>query len=83
MRGNLLEHSRNIQSAHPDYAVVIPQSTIPDILKGMHDSLSYGHLRVTPTEERIRKRFYWPRIRQSVKDHVGQCFACHQRNENY
>ena len=82
-RGNLLEHSRNIQSAHPDYAVSIPQATIPNILKGMYDSLSCGHLGITRTEERTRKRFCWPRIRQSVKDHVGQCFACHQRHENY
>ena len=52
-----------------------------EILKGTHDSPFAGHLGVTRTLDRIRKRFFWPHMRESVEDYIRQCDKCIQRKE--
>ena len=53
---------------------------MPEVLKGLHDSPFCGHLGVTRTEAgRVRERFYWPRIRDSLTEYVKQCLICQQR----
>ena len=80
LRNDLLVRSKQMRSPHPDYAQVIPhQSLVPEILKGVHDSPFRGHVVVTRTEERIRERFYWPGIRNSVVIYIKHCTTCHGR----
>lgn len=79
MHNDLLVRSRHKYSAHPVHAIVIPQSIVPVILKGMHDNPSCGHLGSARTEERIRERFYWPNLRASVKFHIQHCLSCQRR----
>ena len=38
-----------------------------------------GHMGVARTEERIRQRFYWPGIHNSVQTFIHNCHACAQR----
>ena len=79
VRNELLVRSRTVRSPHPDYALVIPPSLVPEILKGVHDSPFCGHLGVTRTETRIRQRFYWPGIRNSVVNYIKHCTVCQKR----
>ena len=44
-----------------------------------HDSPFAGHMGVARTEERIRQRFYWPGIHNSVQTFIHNCHACAQR----
>ena len=45
----------------------------------MHDSPVAGHMGISRTEDRIRQRFYWPDIRNSVEQFIHNCTACSQR----
>ena len=51
-----------------------------NILKTLHDGPLGGHLGITRTEERIRKRFYWPNIRKTVTELLQLCQVCNQKN---
>ena len=65
----------------PRYAVVVPESLVQEVLRGIHDSPFAGHLGVTRTLDRIRERFYWPGMHESVESHIRECSACAQGKE--
>ena len=79
VRDGLLYRSLNFKNSHPDPAVVVPEALRTDILKGTHDSPFTGHLGVTRTLDRIRKRFFWPNMQKFVENYIRQCDACIQR----
>ena len=78
LRDNILMRSVRKDSPIPRYAVVVPESFVPEVLRGIHDSPFAGHLGVTRTLDRIRERFYWPGMRESVEPHIRECSACAQ-----
>ncbi|PHT58873.1 hypothetical protein CQW23_01236 [Capsicum baccatum] len=47
------------------------------VLSGIHDSTHEG---VQKTMLRIRKDFYWPAMKTTIKDYVAACSVC-QRNK--
>ncbi|CAB4022215.1 Transposon Ty3-G Gag-Pol poly, partial [Paramuricea clavata] len=53
-------------SSHPQHVMLIPPALQANILKTLHDGPLGGHLGITRTEERVRKRFYWPGIRKNT-----------------
>ena len=66
-------------SRTPDPAIVVPKALETEILKGTHDSPFTGHLGVTRTLDRIRKRFFWPNMRKTVENYIRQCDTCAKR----
>ena len=50
------------------------------VLQNNHDSTAAGHLGFDKTYERVATRFFWPGLRQDVKDYVKSCPHC-QRNK--
>ena len=46
------------------------------ILQSRHDSLTSGHLGHEKTLELITRDFYWPRMRQFVKEYINTCDTC-------
>jgi hypothetical protein len=64
------------RSPYPNYVIVVPSAVRDTILKAVHDNPFAGHLGITRTEERVRKRFYWPGIRVDVEKYVKHCAAC-------
>jgi len=78
LRDNILVRSVRKDSHIPRYAVVVPESLVQEVLRGIHDSPFAGHLGVTRTLDRIRERFYWPGMRESVESHIRECSACAQ-----
>ena len=79
IRNGLLYRSFKAKNPHPDPVVVVPKILEAEILKGTHDSPFSGHLGVSRTLERIRRRFFWPRMRESVEEYIRQCDTCMQR----
>jgi len=67
-----------MDSPIPRYAVVVPESLVQNVLSGILDSPFAGHFAVTRILDRIRERFYWPGMRESVESHIGECSACPQ-----
>ena len=79
VRDGLLYKSLKTKNTHPDPAIVVPKALETEILKGTHDSPFTGHLGVTRTLDRIRKRFFWPNMRKTVENYIRQCDICAKR----
>ena len=79
IRDEILVRAIGQRKSYPNYVIVLPQSLITTCVKAMHDSPFAGHMGVARTEERIRQRFYWPGIHNSVQTFIHNCRACAQR----
>ena len=76
LKEDLLVRSIRRNSPIPQYAIVIPDALISQVLQEVHDSAFIGHLGITRTENQIRKRFYWPGVRKSVENYIKVCPTC-------
>ena len=45
------------QSPYPNYVIAVPTALQQTILQAVHDNPFAGHLGISRTEERVRKRF--------------------------
>jgi len=54
----------------------VPEYKRNSVLQVAHDSVFGGHLAERKTRERVRLSFYWPQLRQSVKQYVAACHDC-------
>ena len=59
----------------------IPASLRSQLIYEAHDAASAGHLGRLKTTEKLRRRFYWPKMRGSVEHYIRTCAAC-QRNKS-
>ena len=50
------------------------------VMQMAHDSVFSGHLAERKTRERIRLSFYWPKMRQDIKQYVATCQDCQLRS---
>ena len=67
MRNDVLMRLIQRNEPIPRYTVVVPQYLTEQVLKGVYGSPFAGHLGVTKTNDRLRNRFYWTRMRESVQ----------------
>ena len=74
----LLTRSLNKYKKFPRHAVVIPNTLVPKVLEGLHNSPAGGHMGITRTIHRARERFFWPKMRTSIINFIQQCIACSQ-----
>ena len=58
----------------------LPLSLVDDICKEFHDSPLSGHLGVKRTFQKIRSRFYRPKLPMLVQKYVQSCHICQRRN---
>ena len=61
--------------------ICLPESLVPQVLYALHDSPSAGHLGVSKTLEKVRRRFYWHDMREDLENHVGRCGPCAEVND--
>lgn len=57
-------------------ALAVPRQLRKEVLLSCHDDLTSGHLGVKRTWERVRQRYYWPRMFRAVRSHVRSCPDC-------
>ena len=64
-------------------ALVVPRvaNLRQECMKEMHDMLFSGHLGVTKTVKAVTRLFWWPTVKQDVKQYVLSCNSC-QRNKS-
>lgn len=60
-------------------ALVVPARRRAAVLLSCHDSPLGGHFGFQKTFSQIRSRFYWPKMRRDVKQHVQSCTGCQLR----
>ena len=51
------------------------------VLCALHNNPSAGHLGVSKTLEKVRRRFYWHGMREDVEMHVRRCVPCAAVND--
>ena len=56
--------------------IIVPQGLRRKIFAHYHAGPSGGHMGEYKTLFRIRSRFFWPRLRQCIKDWVKSCAHC-------
>ncbi|RWS22725.1 Transposon Ty3-G Gag-Pol polyprotein-like protein, partial [Leptotrombidium deliense] len=56
--------------------VVLPKTMILELLKHYHDSLQGGHFNYEITFEKIRLKYYFPKMRTIIKDYCRACKEC-------
>ena len=59
-----------------DDKIVVPNSRISEIIKAHHDSIVAGHWGIHKTVSLIRRRFYFPKMRHHVAQHIQSCHTC-------
>ena len=64
---------------HKRLQLVLPASLVPEVMTGLHNSPTGGHMGVKKTLEKIRARFYWPRQRKDVEQWCSRCQLCTSR----
>ncbi|CAF1518533.1 unnamed protein product [Adineta ricciae] len=59
----------------------LPSSMINSLLIATHDDpYQGGHFSVDKMYSKLRSRYWWPRMRHSIQQHVRACVACQQYN---
>ena len=56
--------------------VVVPKSIRNEITTTFHDELLGGHLGYNKTYNKIRDRFYWPKMSKDIKQYCASCVPC-------
>lgn len=46
-------------------------------MQELHGSSLGGHSGITATYQRIKRQFYWPKLKEAVHDHIQSCTNCH------
>ena len=64
------------EDAHSVDQLVLPTQLRPAVLRLAHDIPMAGHLGRKKTMDRIRQRFYWPKVYRDVKNHCRTCAQC-------
>ena len=54
----------------------VPPSLRRHVMQEAHDTSYSGHLGVDKTCAAIKRRFWWPHLRKSVRRYIGKCGEC-------
>ena len=80
--GLVLRHWENEKTGQEIYQqICLPESFVPQVLHVLHNSPSAGHIGVSKTLEKVRRRFYWHGMREDVENHIRRCGPCAQVND--
>ena len=63
----------------PRLQLILPPQMVTEVLQGLHNSPTGGHLGVSKTLDKARTRFYWPRQRRDIEDWCSKCEMCSSR----
>jgi hypothetical protein len=60
--------------------VYLPSSMISSLLQSYHNDPLSGHFGVRRTYLKIKNKFWWPNMKQSIIQHIKSCLPCQQHN---
>ena len=79
-KGVLYRHWYSTKKKMPPHLqLVVPKSFQDTVLKSMHCGLIAGHLGVKKTNSKVKNRFYWYRLKESIRIWVKNCTVCGAR----
>ena len=56
----------------------VPTTIISQVLNAYHDSPTGGHLGVHKTWHRVRNRYFWPNMFNTIRQYIQSCTKCQQ-----
>lgn len=71
-----------MESNISDWKLVIPTNNRREILEKYHNDVSGSHFGLSKTMHRITEFYYWPKLKQSVSEHVKSCKVCAAHKAN-
>ena len=57
-------------------------SLVKEVLVNCHEATTAGHQGIKRTLDKIRKRYYWPRMTKQVIQHVRSCVECQMKKRS-
>jgi len=63
--------------------LVLPRTLINEVLRSAHDSNTGGHLGIDKTYSKLKVKFYWYKMKDSVKLHIHACEKCLRRKRPF
>ena len=77
--------SRKIHSVHWEQGVLwyehrlwVPQPIREKVITLHHDDKTAGHYGADKTIEVLTRNYYWPKMRETVRDYISQCDVCNK-----
>ena len=71
-------HMYRQHPGHPPQVVIFPEERRQEILWEMHENIA--HHGVWAVEQNITLRYFWPGMRDQIKQHVRSCHTCQLRS---
>lgn len=62
--------------------VCVPQGMRSEVLNAYHDDFISGHFAVKRMWSRLRNKYFWRNMYQSIRDYVASCPTCQERRAN-
>lgn len=72
-------YKRNYNPEGQRLLLAIPRNLRHEVLRSLHDDATAGHLSFYKTYDRIRRRYFWPRLYSTVYKYVSSCIPCQRR----
>ena len=76
----LLFHVENVNGREV-HQLVLPKNRRQEVLKLAHDSEWAGHLAYKKTKQRINMVFFWPRMKEDIKEYCRTCNSCQMKRK--
>ena len=61
----------------------VPASMRKDLIFFYHDHIFSGHLGISKTYEKLKRKYFWTNMRRNVIDHVTSCHCCQMRKVDH
>ncbi|CAF3782340.1 unnamed protein product [Rotaria sp. Silwood1] len=58
----------------------VPRSLIKDVLFLFHDHPSNAHFGINRTYEKLKNKYYWPNMKNSIINYIQSCLQCSKHN---
>ena len=76
----LLFHVENVNGREV-HQLVLPKIRRQEVLKLAHDSEWAGHLAYKKTKQRINMVFFWPKMKEDIKEYCKTCNSCQMKRK--
>jgi Integrase zinc binding domain/Integrase core domain len=64
---------------HGKTRVVIPERKLTQLLETIHNHPLGGHFGARTTFDKISHKYWWPKMFESIRDHINNCDTCQKR----
>ena len=75
----ILDNDILYKKSDDKYLVYVPKTLQSDLCFVYHDHPLSGHVGIEATLSKLKEKYYWPRMRDFVTNHVKSCIECGQK----